>query len=172
MRTRDFSNKCFYNALAALCRQKAYKDISISDICTEAGYNRSTFYRSFKTKEDLILQEFKTRAKESFLKHIPNINSVTDDEFRYMNTELFRYIQTIPELIDLVQKASVEGELVRSYIDLLSANGLPEEEWYFYIYHVRGYLEIVLDWVRDGMRKTPEYMGNLVTRIVRQKSLT
>ena len=55
MRTNKFSKKCFFEALLRLYHQKSYPEIQISEICREAGYNRSTFYRIYPSKEALLL---------------------------------------------------------------------------------------------------------------------
>ena len=59
MRTKEFSNSCFYNALVELLKTKSFEEIQIQEICLKAGYNRSTFYRSYTSKVDVLLNEFK-----------------------------------------------------------------------------------------------------------------
>lgn len=41
-------------SLVSLMEEKAYGDISVTDICARAGVSRMAFYRTVKTKEDLI----------------------------------------------------------------------------------------------------------------------
>lgn len=41
-------------ALLLLMNTKDYKDISISEITQKAGVNRSTYYRNFISKEDVV----------------------------------------------------------------------------------------------------------------------
>ena len=54
MSTTNFSKECFYDALISLCKTENFNDINIKQICKKAGYNRSTFYRHFNCKEDII----------------------------------------------------------------------------------------------------------------------
>lgn len=42
------------DALFALMERKSFAQISITEICEEAGVGRKTFYRNFDTKEDII----------------------------------------------------------------------------------------------------------------------
>ena len=42
------------NALVALCDEKNYYDITIWDICNRAHTYRSTFYRYFDTKDEML----------------------------------------------------------------------------------------------------------------------
>ena len=41
-------------ALISLCGKKAYYDITIQVICRQAGLYRSTFYRYYDTKDDML----------------------------------------------------------------------------------------------------------------------
>ena len=41
-------------SMLAMIRNRPYSDISITDICENAGVSRKTFYRNFETKEDIV----------------------------------------------------------------------------------------------------------------------
>ncbi|MGN1295321.1 MAG: TetR/AcrR family transcriptional regulator [Bacilli bacterium] len=84
----QFIKLCFCQALIKLMKSQKYNDISISSICENAGFGRTTYYRYFgNNKDDLILYisnvywtEFKEKNKEEamnndgklLLKHIYN----------------------------------------------------------------------------------------------------
>lgn len=42
------------NALISLCEEKAFYDITILEICQRAGVYRSTFYRYYDTKDEVL----------------------------------------------------------------------------------------------------------------------
>ena len=42
------------DALVELCEEKHYYDITVWDICNKAQLYRSTFYRYFETKDDML----------------------------------------------------------------------------------------------------------------------
>lgn len=48
------SQKWLVEALLALMREKPYRDIKIKDITNKAQVDRSTFYRNFSSKEDIL----------------------------------------------------------------------------------------------------------------------
>lgn len=60
-----FESKYFNTALIMdetlidLLSKKDYEYISIKDICTKAGVNRSTFYLHYETKDDLLKETIK-----------------------------------------------------------------------------------------------------------------
>ncbi len=57
MSTKNFSQECFYDALISLSNSCDINEINIKQICKKAGYNRSTFYRHFSSKEDIVIQK-------------------------------------------------------------------------------------------------------------------
>lgn len=53
----QFSKDQITSALFRLMQQESYRDISILEICQEAGVSRTTFYRNFSTK-DIIIENY------------------------------------------------------------------------------------------------------------------
>lgn len=51
---RDRTRATLKNALIELCDEKSYYDITIWDICNKANAYRSTFYRYFDTKDEVL----------------------------------------------------------------------------------------------------------------------
>lgn len=51
---RNSSRHELYNALESLLNTYPFESISVKLICKEAGLNRSTFYKQFKSKYDLL----------------------------------------------------------------------------------------------------------------------
>lgn len=46
--------KLLYEALSNLLTEKSYEDITITEICNEAGVHRVTFYKHFSDKNDFL----------------------------------------------------------------------------------------------------------------------
>lgn len=51
---RKKTEEKLYKALVMLLENDDYEKVTILQICQEAGVNRSTFYRKFKSKDDLL----------------------------------------------------------------------------------------------------------------------
>ena len=64
------------NALISLLKKKPLEYITVSELCTEAGVNRSTFYLHYETIED-ILEETARYLIEEFLSYF------SSDEMRF-----------------------------------------------------------------------------------------
>ena len=51
---KKMTEEILYKALVMLLENDDYEKVTILQICQEAGVNRSTFYRKFKSKDDLL----------------------------------------------------------------------------------------------------------------------
>lgn len=52
----DKAQLCFYSSLLQIMEYLPYSEISVTEIAAEAGKDRTTFYRYFECKEDLLLR--------------------------------------------------------------------------------------------------------------------
>ena len=58
------TKKLLYQTLIELMKDKTYEEIKVSDICTTAMINRSTFYAHYEDKYELLLDFINTLKKE------------------------------------------------------------------------------------------------------------
>lgn len=165
MRTNTFSKSCFFKALLELTAEKEYKDIQISEICTRAGYNRSTFYRCYKNKEMVLTDGFNNMAAEFYASVASESNGCLDYE---KNVEiLFRNIRKNKEWFLLMHHARMDYAMY----DIFRENfPLPEhikqDKKYYLDFYSGGYIAIILDWILSGMKETDVEMGKLIAKIV------
>ncbi len=66
IRAEDCNKFYIVQALFKLMAEYGYEKISVIDIANKAGVSRTTFYRNFKRKEDIIIYYF-NRNKEHFV---------------------------------------------------------------------------------------------------------
>lgn len=74
------TKKALYNSLLELMREKSFEEIKVSDICSNALINRSTFYAHFDDKYDLFTYYIENLKASLILelKKNTNINSTKD----------------------------------------------------------------------------------------------
>ena len=143
-------------ALKDIMRQTPFEKITVSDITNRCQLNRQTFYYHFADKYALpftdgltfenwnthLLQMFETMAADAAL--YKNAVLHADDEFRRF---LFQSAATL--FRDAVAK-----------LNLRSGLQVSEEEQHFIAdFFAYGITGTVLDWVRGGMRKTPNQLA-------------
>lgn len=93
------SQKLISDALLRLLEEKAFSDISVSDLCREAQVSRQTFYSLFGTKENVILYELRHNCC-----YLPEENTVAcrSAVFRSFCEGYSRYIVDKRHIISLL----------------------------------------------------------------------
>lgn len=70
------SQKWLVDTLLALMTEKPYRDIKIKDITNKAQVDRSTFYRNFSSKEDILNLHVRQLA-ETYVKRLKTHKTLT-----------------------------------------------------------------------------------------------
>ena len=145
-------------ALLELMESKQIDDISIGELCAEAGVGRASFYRNFESKEAVIARELKRRLDEWWLAAIarPDFNFVEAlFEHYYENRELclLLYRQGLSHLTLQSIKAACGPRPEQSNGEAYAAA--------FLAYALYGWLD---EWFNRGMQETPEEMAALWER--------
>lgn len=139
------------DAVLKLMQSEALSEISISQICEEAGVGRASFYRNFESKEDVVKKhlvkliqewgkEFEDRGdpayfSESLLRHF----------YKYKNFYLMLYQQGLSEMI---------YENIRWAAKLDEAqNNMERYAKSMIAGMIFGWAD---EWMRQGMPETPE----------------
>ena len=61
---KQLVKECIFTALTLLMEKKDFKDITISEIAEKAGVSRMTYYRTYSSKEDILLQHFEEKFRK------------------------------------------------------------------------------------------------------------
>lgn len=78
-----------YQALIDLMKDKTFEEIKVSDICSKAMINRSTFYTHYEDKYELLV-DFISNLKEEFVNELnKNSNNLNTREYYIKLIELF-----------------------------------------------------------------------------------
>ena len=139
-------------------RAKGYDEISVNDICRETGIARSTFYRVFSNKKDVIRYLFEHTDPNSIVS-IEELLAARND-FDRMWIIGDRYISLCKELgvpfITTLTRLSLEGE-----IDMLSL-AHSVDKWFVRLTRNCQQSGIILS------REAPEILGPLFVDAVYQ----
>ncbi len=87
MKTNDLrvikTKKALYNALIELMKNKTFEEIKVSDICTKALINRTTFYAHYDDKYEL-LSDCIANIKEELSKELAKNTSISNTKEYYI----------------------------------------------------------------------------------------
>lgn len=172
MRTNKFSKKCFFQALLKLNETIPYNDILITDICREAGYNRSTFYRIYPSKEALLLDGFKEQYVNEYFKSIPQLQSGYGKDYLNNVRLLFRFIRQNHRFFEMMKDAHLMNEMFELfYMAFPHTQSENPKEHFERIFQSAGYLYVIYDWLDNGMLQSDELMAKYITEIIEEMSI-
>ena len=163
----------FDKALLSLLEKKPFEYITISEICEEAGVNRSTFYLHYENTADL-LKEATAYVLDDFASYFSvDMESITSkyancdlQELNFINEKyLHPYLSFIKEnqrlfAAVLSQPTVFESKAIfqRLFDDvfnpILDRFHYPKaEQHYVMMYYLNGITAIITEWLKEDCRK-------------------
>lgn len=116
------THKLLFDALTSLLTEKAFEDIRISDICDRAMIHRTTFYKHFEDKYQLLdfsLEKTLTGFREKSMNSTSDINS--REYYINLVRHLFEHMQENKKLysIGLLNDGSTTKLLKKTIIECI-----------------------------------------------------
>ena len=145
-------------ALAKLMEKQPFDDITTSGILEEAKVSRSTFYRRYHDKYDLLTRNYQEHLDETICR-IPDGKS-----FREAFFSLYQALKGYPSFFRNALASNEPNGLknyiaVRSYEmydTILRRQGLDMDSTYYKLLltgYIKGSLEVTYIWVEQGMNE-------------------
>lgn len=155
--TSEMMKSYIVDALLILMNKKDYNDITVGEIVEKAGVNRSTYYRHFDKKEDVIkyfLDKLSmdiiewNRAKEvTFEEHLINMYT---HYYKHKSQMMTIYNSGLSILfLDILKKHLGSG----------ADNDTPVSTKYDIAFHIGGTFNQFLLWFSRDMEDSPEEMA-------------
>ena len=154
-------------ALFSLLSFKKYNDISVKEICYEAGINRSSFYSHYQDINDLMIKTEQNLSKEMTKIFDPQKEwneevFVTLFKFLYDNRCFYKsYLETN-------EQTFMEKNDFKDYYKVLMNNGkVANFNYSEIIYHMAffagGIKALSKSWIMTGCKESPEQMAKILT---------
>lgn len=114
--TEDYTRHYIVTALFKLMHAYEYEKISVKDVAEKAGVGRATFYRYFKSKEDVIFYYFEHNTRQFvFGQHIyPRCR----EDYMEVAADVLSLFKANKEPFKLLKKAHLSD----LYLDFLNAS--------------------------------------------------
>ena len=112
----EYTRHYIVQALFKLMSEYEFNNISITDIVAKAGVGRATFYRYFKSKEDVIIYYFEHNAKA--FKYEQRFYPRCKEDYNIVVTKVLTMFKQHKEPFKLLKKARLEY----LYLDYLNKN--------------------------------------------------
>ena len=164
------ARECIVTALMQLLKEKPLSAISVSELTERAGVSRMTYYRNYKSKEDI----FSSYLEEALIDYQQEARRLSLDRQIYDSANLyhcFSYFEKHKEFLDSLFKSGL-GHLLLSAISryIIDFWYKPEDgmETYYGLQAFAGALyNLYISWSSNGSKETPEEMVRLLQRIAK-----
>lgn len=171
----SFSKQCIMDALLQLMHTKEYDDITITDITERAGVSRMSYYRNYKSKDEILSDYMFHIIKEyalSIAGDFPNLKNGFQSYENILGS--LQYLQKYKDYV-LCLKKSNHSEIILKGLDFymltitgMNASNSPRK---YELYYYSGALyNIFLHWIEDGMKEDIEVIASLIFRHIRHNT--
>ena len=172
----------FDKALLSLLEKKPFEFVTISELCEEAGVNRSTFYLHYENMADL-LKEATAYVLDNFASYFSvDMESITSkyancdlQELNFINEKyLHPYLSFIKEnqrlfAAVLSQPTTFDSKVMfqRLFDDvfhpILNRFHYPkDEQHYVMMFYLNGITAIITEWLKDACSKSIEEISSII----------
>lgn len=155
MKNNLFTRECFYKALINLMKTKPFDSIQISEICEVAGYNRSTFYRTYNSKIDILIEKFNRELD----KYKEMLKEFKDMSFVDKITAFFELLKGSRELFLTMHESNMDVSMFQMFYDLYPFNLDDEHYEYHKKFRTAGVFGVVMTWITHGMKEDSRQMA-------------
>lgn len=152
------------NAICKLILVKPYSEITITELCKEAGINRNTFYLHYYSKDDLI-EDLIADIVEKLL-YFNNGAKVHEYLFKnsnmteYLLRQLFKELEEYKKLLCAIEKDTSLVGYLDQFQTLLSDTVeynfkiVTEEQKIDVLFAISGVLGLIKRWINDEITDT------------------
>jgi AcrR family transcriptional regulator len=158
------------SVLLTLMPKKEWSKITITELINTSGVARASFYRNFKSVEELMnygLEQFTERY------HQNSPSPVEDFHNRELMVYKFQFYKENADMILAFHNAKAPLTLLGVITDCviyscgdMSVNSISKYELYYYS---GAFYNMVLSWLENGSKELPEAMADEFLRITNRK---
>lgn len=158
-------------SLLKLLQKKHISKISVSELCQEAGINRTTFYRHYETPNDVLIELASDYIKD-FRSFSASAN--TSRELYDEVVQLCRFIYHHADMAKLLIRNNTNDGITKIFQELcddfvgkrkILYRGAPVDDDTLRLYNnffSVGIYTLISQWLMENIPKTPEEIANLI----------
>lgn len=165
--TSEMMKSYIVEALLILMSEKDFQSITVGEIVTKAGVNRSTYYRHFNGKEDVIFYFLDSIMCE----YIEKAKSQNPHLKQYLQDMFYHYLQYKKQILIIYHGGlssillSVLEKHFHSQIEVYQSL----EEQYKVSFYIGGIFSHFLMWFSRDMKESPEEMTEYALLVLPQQ---
>ncbi|HIU97796.1 MAG TPA: TetR/AcrR family transcriptional regulator [Candidatus Ornithoclostridium faecigallinarum] len=166
----EYTRHYIVTALFKLMHEYEYEKIKVTDIVAKAGVGRATFYRYFKSKEDVIIYYFERHTRE-FVFEQRIIPRGKEDHIKIAFDTLTMFKQN-KEPFKLLQKAHLT-DLYLDYLNKRFAQNFERDNkdsnrYLPYLYAGMLY-NVSMKWLEDDCKEDAQTLATMIVEAIYDK---
>lgn len=155
--TSEMMKSYIADALLLLMEKKDYNDITIGEIAEKAGVNRSTYYRHFEKKDDVIVY-FLGNISKSILEWDREKKPDFEEHLVYVYSHYYKHKKQM--LLIYRNGLSIFFlDVLKKYLGAETHKDEQTAEQYNIAFHIGGTFNHFMLWFSRNMTDTPEAMA-------------
>lgn len=159
----DYLKHYIVQALFKLMGQYEYSKITITDVVNKAGVGRATFYRHFKTKEDVVTYHFDnvTRGYIGEQRYYPRCKQ----DYVDVTTRVFELCKQQKEALQLLHKAHLDHiyfEYLNKNFSQMFERSFPQSDKYEPLIYSGMLFNVTIAWIEDDCKTLPEQLAQMI----------
>ena len=166
-KTTEFLKECIADALIKLMKTKPIEKITVPEIVETAGVGRTTYFRNFTTKNEVLAFKFVRVWNRWADEH----NVSVRDRFKLENAnDFFGFNYSIRHILQAVYAAGMQSTVYDAFYQVMmpqyGANAMECYQARFYSYGLFGLLD---EWIKRGFRESPDEMVGIFYQVMGEK---
>ena len=162
------TRECIEAALVMLMKDADFASISITDIIKKAGVSRSSYYRNFSSKEEILTNVFNDAATtivNALSEELASQNMISSYRILFEKVSESRRLFEIILMADLADKFQMAVN--EKYLQAINTSSASD--YYRLMSWIGSIFNIIFGWIRREYRETPEEMAHICSQFLREE---
>ena len=166
MESNKITKESIQVALISLMANKKLENITITEIVKKAGVSRTSFYRNYKDKEDVLLDFYENLLNTII--EITNRDKYKNDWYLFF-LDLFKYSRKEEKNLKVLIKANLLNSNIINIEKIINNSFNPNSrEMSYKILAINASVYVIfLEWIMSGMKESNEFMANICCNIMK-----
>ena len=165
----DYVVTSYGNALFELMEKKNIEKITVDELCETGGIGRATYFRNFKSKDEIITAYFIMKWRKYEKKHRLKEHRLNDI---YRVSRYFEFCYSMRKINDLIFVQGHQGAILSAYETIMTDSDtdtiVDNYETYYMAYGLFG---ILIKWAKSSCDKTPQELATIVVEKIFGKDI-
>lgn len=155
------------DSLLKLMKKKKFETITIKELTNLAGVYRSTYYRNFNSKEDVIKYKL-SDIMDEYLDRYNSQEETSKEKYFLVMFETFEKYEDFLKTIYMRGQLYLLQQVLQDYFKSRVPDNILER--YEMYYHIGGIYNFIICWIDNDMRESPEELMKISMKITEGKT--